>query len=270
MALSDRKVNATSETTAAQPSTVALFVSDVHLQQDLPKTTQAFLHFLQTQAVAARQLYLLGDLFEYWAGDDDRHEPYHQGILTALKALSDQGVELFWIAGNRDFLVGEAFAREIGMQRLPDPSIVTLGGQRIILSHGDAYCTDDHGYQSFRQQVRDPAWQQQFLQQPLATRKQVIQGLRTQSQAAQREKSMDIMDVNPDAIALLFQQSNAAIMIHGHTHRPARHLTQHHGSQRLRYVLPDWEYDNQAMRGGWIALSEDGALHRYGWDGREI
>ncbi len=220
--------------------------------------------------MSARQLYLLGDLFEYWAGDDDRHDPYHQSILAALKTLSDQGVELFWIAGNRDFLVGEAFAKQVGMQRLPDPCIVTLDGQRIILSHGDAYCTDDHGYQEFRQQVRDPAWQQHFLQQPLAARKQVIQGLRTQSQAAQRQKSMEIMDVNPDAIALLFRQSDAAIMIHGHTHRPARHLTQQDDSQQLRYVLPDWEYDSQPLRGGWISLTDDGTLHRHGWDGREI
>lgn len=254
----------------AQPTTVALFVSDVHLQQELPKTTQAFLRFLKEQAATTRQLYLLGDLFEYWAGDDDRHDPYHQKILKALKALTDQGVELFWIAGNRDFLVGESLANEVGMQRLPDPCVINLCGQRIILSHGDAYCTDDHAYQAFRRQVRDPAWQQTFLQQSLVARTQVIQGLRMQSQAAQREKSMDIMDVNPAAIDRLFAHSDAALMIHGHTHRPARHLTHQDGRLQVRYVLPDWEHDSQPVRGGWIALDEDGRLHRHDWDGREI
>lgn len=255
---------------AAQPQTVALFVSDVHLQAGLPKTTQAFLDFLQQHASRARQLYLLGDLFEYWAGDDDRHDPFHQTIVHALRAVSEAGVELFWIAGNRDFLVGDELAEAVGMQRLPDPCTRTLCGQRIILSHGDAYCTDDHAYQAFRQQVREPSWQQGFLQQSLAARKQVIQGLRTQSQAAQREKSMDIMDVNPDAIAHLFGQCEARLMIHGHTHRPACHLTHQDGVQQVRHVLPDWEFDSPSVRGGWIALTADGVLRRHDWDGREI
>jgi UDP-2,3-diacylglucosamine hydrolase len=250
----------------AQP-TVALFVSDLHLQASLPATTAAFLAFLQTHAARTEQLYLLGDIFEYWAGDDDLVTPYNQQIADALKALQAQGVALFWIAGNRDFLVGEAFAAAAGLSLLPDPHVITAAGRSIALAHGDAQCTDDVAYMAFRAQVRQPAYQQQFLAMPLAQRKAIIEGMRKNSQQSNQDKSMEIMDVNADAIDALFAQTGVATLIHGHTHRPALHRLD---GERLRYVLPDWEYDVAPPRGGWISLTADGVLHRFDATGAEI
>jgi UDP-2,3-diacylglucosamine hydrolase len=252
---------------AAQAEPVALFVSDLHLQASLPRTTQAFLAFLRDRAGNAQQLYVLGDLFEYWAGDDDIVTPYNQQIVDALRRVSDAGVALFWIAGNRDFLIGDGFARATGATILPDPTVTTIAGQSLVLAHGDAQCTDDIAYMAFRAQVRDPTWQRDFLARPLAERKQIIEGLRSESRAAQRGKSYDIMDVNAAAIAALFQAAGTALMIHGHTHRPARHQS---SDNRVRYVLPDWDCDADVPRGGWIAIHADGAIKRQDVDGAEL
>jgi len=243
----------------AQPQTVALFISDLHLQPASPATTTLFLRFLEHHARHARQLYLLGDLFEYWAGDDDIETPYLRRIVDALRATSDAGVEILWIAGNRDFLAGDDFARAAGLACLPDPYVAEIAGKRIVLAHGDAQCTDDRDYQAFRGQVRNPQWQQTFLAQPLAQRKAIIESMRQGSREAQLGKTMEIMDVNPDAIAALFDQTRTTLMIHGHTHRPAVHL--HDG--RVRYVLPDWDGDVSPPRGGWLALDTSGAIHRH-------
>ena len=239
---------------------LALFISDLHLQESHPRTAEAFFRFLAERATLARQLYLLGDIFEYWAGDDDLAEPFHQRVVQALRALADGGVEIFWIAGNRDFLVGEGFARAAGLTLLAEPHVMTAGGTRIALVHGDAECTADIKYMAFRAQVRDPAWQQQFLGLPLAQRKQIIAGLREGSREAHATKSYEIMDVAPDAIDALFDATGADVVIHGHTHRPKLHR---HGRRR-RFVLPDWELDAEPQRGGWIALSEDGELSVHG------
>lgn len=249
--------------TAARPDMVALFVSDLHLQPSSPSTLSLFIDFLAQQASRARQLYLLGDLFEYWAGDDDIDTPFVRSIVDALAALSASGVALFWIAGNRDFLVGDAFAEAAGLTLLPDPYAANIAGRQIILIHGDAQCTDDVDYQAFRTQVRSRQWQQAFLAQPLAQRKAVIEGLRSGSREAQMGKSMHIMDVNLDAIDALFAQSGAALMIHGHTHRPGKH---HHGAN-VRLVLPDWDGDSQPPRGGWLGIDASGAIHRFGLSG---
>ena len=243
----------------ARPETIALFVSDLHLQDSSPATTSLFLNFLERHAVHARQLYLLGDLFEYWAGDDDIDTPYIRRIVDALHATGSAGVQLFWMAGNRDFLVGEVFARAVGMVRLTDPHVTQVAGIRMALAHGDAQCTDDQDYQAFRAQVRSPQWQQVFLARPLDERKAIIDSMRAGSRDAQREKSMDIMDVNQGAIDALFAGTGAGVLIHGHTHRPALH---YHG-QLLRYVLPDWDGDTVPPRGGWIAVDAEGAIHRY-------
>ncbi|MFM7659072.1 MAG: UDP-2,3-diacylglucosamine diphosphatase, partial [Burkholderiaceae bacterium] len=152
-----------STTTKAQPDTVALFVSDLHLSAQTPLTTAVFIDFLVQHAQHTRQLYLLGDIFEYWAGDDDMDDIFNHTMINALKSVSDQGVKVYWIAGNRDFLVGEAFAEASGLTRLPDPCVVEIAGVRILLTHGDAYCTDDADYMQFRSQVRDAKWQQCFL-----------------------------------------------------------------------------------------------------------
>jgi UDP-2,3-diacylglucosamine hydrolase len=251
----------------AQPEPVALFISDLHLQASLPATTQAFFDFLTQQAMHTQALYLLGDIFEYWAGDDDLETPFNASIAAAIHAVAASGVAVFWIAGNRDFLVGEGFAKAAGLTILPDPTVITIGGTRITIAHGDAQCTDDVAYMAFRAQVRNPAYQQQFLAMPLAQRKAIIAGVRENSQAANKDKSYAIMDVNADAIAQLFATTASETIIHGHTHRPALHALE--GGKR-RFVLPDWEYDVTPARGGWMSATADGVLHRYDANGQEI
>ncbi len=240
----------------AQPATVALFVSDIHLSPQMPKTAAAFFRFLDEHAAQARQLYLLGDVFEYWAGDDDLDDPFNREVVAALHHLSERGVALFWIAGNRDFLAADGFARATGLTLLPDPYVAEIAGQRLLLLHGDAQCTDDSGYMAFRAQVRQPEWQRAFLARPLAERKAIIAGMREGSRDAQRGKAMAIMDVNPQAIAQLFAEHRVSLMIHGHTHRPAVHRT----DAGVRHVLTDWDCDGPAQRGGWLALRADGNL----------
>jgi UDP-2,3-diacylglucosamine hydrolase len=242
---------------------VALFISDLHLQESHPHTADAFFRFLEAHAAHADQLYLLGDIFEYWAGDDDLDAPFHARVIQALRTLSDAGVELFWMAGNRDFLAGTGFAQAAGLQLLAEPHVATIGGQRIALVHGDAECTLDTTYMEFRAMVRDPGWQAQFLAMPLAQRKAIIAGLREGSREAHTTKTDDIMDVTPGAIEAVFAATGADVLIHGHTHRPALHL---HGDKR-RYVLPDWELDAQPARGGWIAVDDHGVVSRHCIDG---
>jgi UDP-2,3-diacylglucosamine hydrolase len=253
----------------AQSETVALFVSDVHLHASLPKTTQAFIDFLQNRAKDTQRLYLLGDLFEYWAGDDDLETPYHRQIADAIRAVSDAGVAVYWIAGNRDFLVGQTFAQTAGLALLPDPHAEEIAGQRVVLIHGDAQCTDDHAYMAFRAQVRQSEWQAKFLSQSLAQRKAIIEGMRSGSREAQRSKSYEIMDVNPAAIISLFDTMDAAVMIHGHTHRPATHIYESEEKTRVRHVLPDWDCDGESPRGGWLAMDANGDVRRFGFNGSE-
>lgn len=248
------------------PRTLALFISDLHLQPSHPRNAEAFHRFLAERATGSQALYLLGDLFEYWAGDDDLDAPFHQSIIKALRAVSDAGVAVYWIAGNRDFLVGQAFADAAGLTLLPEPHVVDIGGQRITLVHGDAECTADTKYMEFRAQVRNPAWQQQFLAMPLAQRKAIIAGLREGSREAQGAKSYEIMDVTPDAVTDLFERTGSDTIIHGHTHRPALHQQ----GNRRRFVLPDWEVDAAPPRGGWISIDSDGAITRHGVHGEII
>lgn len=244
----------------AQPGPVALFVSDIHLQASMPRTAAAFLDFLHRRATKAQCLYLLGDVFEYWAGDDDIASPFNQQIVQALRKVSEAGVALFWIPGNRDFLAGEKFAAASGASLLQEPYAALVAGRRIVLAHGDAQCTDDHAYMAFRAQVRQPEWQQSFLAMPLEKRKEIIAGLRDDSREAQKTKPCNIMDVNRAAILSLFDASGADTMIHGHTHRPGYHAYEEGQKHYLRYVLPDWDCDTQPPRGGWIAITTDGAI----------
>jgi UDP-2,3-diacylglucosamine hydrolase len=244
----------------------ALFISDLHLQEAHPRTAEAFFRFLAERAVAAERLYLLGDIFEYWAGDDDLAEPFHQRVIQAIRAVSDGGVAVYWLAGNRDFLVGQDFARAAGLRLLEEPHVIEAGGRRIALVHGDAQCTLDLKYMAFRAQVRDPAWQRQFLGMPLAQRKAIIAGLREGSREAHTTKSYEIMDVTPEAVQQVFAETGADVLIHGHTHRPALH----DADGKLRYVLPDWELDAQPPRGGWISLDQDGKLTRHDLDGTAL
>jgi UDP-2,3-diacylglucosamine hydrolase len=252
---------ATPHSLPARP--VALFISDLHLQESHPRTADAFFRFLAQHAAAARELYLLGDLFEYWAGDDDLVSPFHQTIIHAIRAVADSGVTIYWIAGNRDFLVGQGFADAAGLTLLAEPHVVIIGERRIALVHGDAQCTADAGYMAFRAQVRNPAWQQQFLAMPLAQRKAIIAGLREGSREAHGGKTMDIMDVTAEAIADLHAATATDTIIHGHTHRPALHQS----GARQRFVLPDWELDAEPPRGGWIAVDSRGAITRHALTG---
>ena len=248
------------------PRTLALFISDLHLQPSHPHNAEAFHRFLAERATGSQALYLLGDLFEYWAGDDDLDAPFHQSIIRALRAVSDAGVAVYWIAGNRDFLVGQQFADAAGLTLLAEPHVVDIGGQRVTLVHGDAQCTADTKYMEFRAQVRHPAWQQQFLAMPLAQRKAIIAGLREGSREAHGSKSYEIMDVTPEAVDDLFARTESDIIIHGHTHRPALHQQ----GARRRYVLPDWEVDAEPPRGGWISIDQDGAITRHHLDGTPL
>ncbi|MBY0573004.1 MAG: UDP-2,3-diacylglucosamine diphosphatase [Undibacterium sp.] len=239
----------------AQAKLLALFVSDIHLSDSLPNTTVAFLDFLKTTARNTERLYLLGDLFEYWAGDDDIDDQYNHHIVSALRELHQCGVQLFWMAGNRDFLVGKRFANETGAQILSDPHPLELAGKSLLLSHGDSLCTDDTNYIAFRAMVRQENWQTQFLSKPLTERKAIINHMRLASKEDQRSKSMEIMDVNQGAVNRLFETSQAKILIHGHTHRTALHQE----FLGLRYVLPDWDCEQKEhWRGGYLSLHQDG------------
>lgn len=246
--------------------TLALFVSDLHLQPSHPATSAAFFAFLKDRAMASRSLYLLGDIFEYWAGDDDLDTLHPQLVASAIREVSDAGVKVYWIAGNRDFLVNRGFAEAAGLTLLDEPYVTEIGGHKIALVHGDAQCTDDVKYMQFRAMVRQPQWQQQFLSMPLSKRKEIIAGLREGSREAQSGKSYEIMDVTPQAIDELFASTGAGIIIHGHTHRPAVHQY----GERKRYVLPDWDLDTEPARGGWIAIHDDGAIVRHGVDGQVL
>ncbi|WP_373991674.1 UDP-2,3-diacylglucosamine diphosphatase [Duganella sp. BuS-21] len=244
----------------------ALFISDLHLQPAHPATSKAFFDFLERHARHAQQLYLLGDLFEYWAGDDDITDPFHQQVVAALRAVSEAGVVIYWIAGNRDFLVGARFAEITNAILLPETWVAEIGGHQVVVLHGDAQCTQDTQYMEFRAMVRQPAWQAQFTAMPLAQRKAIIAGLRADSRKEQSGKSYEIMDVTPQAIADVFAETGAEVMIHGHTHRPALHRV----DDKLRYVLPDWEPEAAPPRGGWIAIAADGAITRHDLNGAVI
>lgn len=231
-----------------------LFISDLHLCATRPHITTAFLSFLQSIATQAQTLYILGDLFEYWAGDDDIEDTFHQQIINAFRALATSGVAIFLMHGNRDFLITQTFCNAAGVSLIEDPSIIELHGKRILLSHGDDLCTDDVTYQAFRLQVRDKQWQAQFLSQPLEARKEQIASIRNRSEQEKSRKSAMIMDVNADAVSALLERYNYPdILIHGHTHRPNKHTIQIAGHRTVRWVLGDW-YE----QGSYLAYNEQG------------
>lgn len=216
-----------------------LFISDLHLCDERPETIRAFLAFLRTTAPQANALYILGDLFEYWAGDDD-DSPLGRLVAEQLGSLSENGTRVYFLAGNRDFLLGRRFAERAGLKLLVDPTLIEIDGSRILLSHGDELCTDDISYQTYRKEVRAPAWCQGFLDKPLAERKQFIEQVRQKSEIAKSGKRPEIMDVNPDAVAALLRGHDFPTLIHGHTHRPARHVHIVDDKHCERWVLADW------------------------------
>jgi UDP-2,3-diacylglucosamine hydrolase len=232
----------------------SLFISDLHLCESRPQITQAFIQFLKTTAKHAEALYILGDLFEYWPGDDAIGMGKHAEIIHALKKLASQNVRLYFMHGNRDFLIGRDFADAAGIMILPDPSLVTLYGKPLLLSHGDALCTDDLAYQKFRNEVRTPAWKAHFLNQPLESRVATIEQLRTKSEHEKSVKSMAIMDVNDTAVERLLEEFQyPPLFIHGHTHRPGKHIYKIKEHLCERWVLGDW-YE----QGSYLKLDKNG------------
>ncbi|HEY5993021.1 MAG TPA: UDP-2,3-diacylglucosamine diphosphatase [Gallionellaceae bacterium] len=224
-----------------------LFISDLHLSAYQPQIAQQFVRFIEQTAAQAEALYILGDLFEAWPGDDDLEDPFHGGIVQALNNLSSGGTRIWLMHGNRDLLMGPGMERACGATLLPDPTLIDLYGQPTLISHGDQLCTDDQAYQAYRKQVHDPAWQRQFLAQPLAARKAFIAQLRARSQDEKQEKSSEIMDVNSAAVLGLLREHHYPNLIHGHTHRPGHHVLHVDGSTCERWVLGDWETRANAL-----------------------
>jgi UDP-2,3-diacylglucosamine hydrolase len=219
---------------------VDLFISDLHLSGERPETVRMFLTFLEQQATKASHLYILGDLFDVWIGDDDCEAPIPQ-VIAALRSLTSAGTRLGVMHGNRDFLLGEAFLQATGAEPLDDPHRLMLGGVPTLLMHGDLLCTDDMAYLTFRRQVRDPAFQQQFLSLPLQARRRQAREYREMSGEANSMKPEAIMDVNPEAVTDALRRHDAVRLIHGHTHRPGDHNLLIDGQRADRHVLGDWQ-----------------------------
>jgi UDP-2,3-diacylglucosamine hydrolase len=226
----------------------SIFISDCHLCESRPAVIDAFVGFLAHTVANADALYILGDLFEYWAGDDAISHGVHSPIINALHQLSLQGVCLFVMHGNRDFLLGHGFVEATNATLLADPTIVSLYGQATLLSHGDILCTDDTDYQRFRAEVRNEAWQSQFLNQPLSVRIAYIESVRQQSAQEKSIKSMDIMDVNQSAVSQLLASYDYPTLIHGHTHRPMQHHHRIDDHVCDRWVLGDWYEQGSYLR----------------------
>lgn len=224
-----------------------LFIADLHLCPEEPAITAGFLHFLTAQAMTADALYILGDLFESWIGDDD-NQPLHHQIAQGIKQVTDTGIPCYFIHGNRDFLVGQRFARQCGMTLLPERQVLDLYGRRILIMHGDTLCTDDHGYQAFRRKVHNPLIQKLFLCLPLALRRRIAAKMRAGSKAANTQKSAAIMDVNPQAVSDTFREFKVQWLIHGHTHRPAIHTLTANEMPAFRCVLGAWHHEGSMIQ----------------------
>ena len=240
-----------------------LLISDLHLHPGAPEITEGFLRWLEERACGSDALYILGDFFEAWIGDDlldlagadpSGNADLAARIARALKRLAEDGTEIILMHGNRDFLLGERFAREAGATLLEDPSVVQLGGKPVLLMHGDSLCTRDEAYQAFRAQARHPLWQQQVLSMPIDQRVALASQLRAQSGEANSNKAEDIMDVTPEEVVKVMAEHGVTTLIHGHTHRPAVHELEVDGQPAQRIVLGDWQPNE-----GWeIVVSGDG------------
>lgn len=224
-----------------------LFISDLHLDDRRPETTKLFLTFLQDEAVDADALYILGDLFEFWLGDDVPSQ-CSLDVAGALKQVSHNGVPCYFMHGNRDFLLQQAYAGQAGLALLPQEHVIDLYGERVLLMHGDSLCTDDVTYQQFRSMVRNPAWQQDFLARSPQERLEIALQARDASAAHKGSVDMNIMDVNPGEVLAAFERHGVLRMIHGHTHRPATHDLEIKGQPAQRIVLGDWYTQGSVLR----------------------
>jgi len=224
-----------------------LFIADLHLHTEEPAITAGFLRFLRGEARSADALYILGDLFEAWIGDDSP-EPLNREIAKEIKALVDSGVPCFFIHGNRDFLLGKRFARESGMTLLPEEKCLDLYGRKVLIMHGDTLCTDDTGYLAFRAKVHQPWLQTLFLALPLFIRRRIAAKMRDDSKNANSHKSMEIMDVNAHAVVEVMEKHQVQWLIHGHTHRPAVHELTANGNPAFRVVLGAWHSEGSMVK----------------------
>ncbi|WP_330927320.1 UDP-2,3-diacylglucosamine diphosphatase [Candidatus Sororendozoicomonas aggregata] len=232
----------------------ALMISDLHLTPSRPGIARAFLSFLAHTAPEAQQLYILGDFFEYWVGDDAM-EPFHEDIASALKNYREAGHDIYFMPGNRDFALGRTFLKKAGMTWLNDPSLVTLNGETVLLMHGDSLCTGDPHYLRYRRIIRNPLVINILRMTPLGYRKNLGRKIRENSQRAKQTKSPAIMDVTPGEVVKVMGKHQVVTMIHGHTHRPAIHdLTLTNGQGAKRYVLGDWEEK------GWFIRADNNRL----------
>ncbi|GAB3106610.1 UDP-2,3-diacylglucosamine diphosphatase [Aestuariicella hydrocarbonica] len=234
-----------------------LFISDLHLDASRPDITGAFERFMTQIAPSADALYILGDFFEAWIGDDDRND-FNQHIVNLLKRYTDSGKSLFLMVGNRDFLLGEEFARQCGATLLDDPTRIDLYGTATLLMHGDSLCTKDEEYMAFRLQARSTQWQQQLLAQPIEARRALARQLREQSKSMTSLKAEDIMDVTASEVLREMEDHRVTRMIHGHTHRPDRHSIKLTGSEGERIVLGDW-HDHL----WWLEAEPSGSLQQH-------
>jgi len=226
---------------------VILLISDLHLEQERPDISRAFLHFLESRASEAEALYILGDFFEVWIGDD-AISPFQRTIAQALRQLSDSGTRIYLMHGNRDFMIGQAFCREAGCSLLHDPSLVELGGEKVLLMHGDSLCTRDEAYMRLRRWLRNPLALFILRNLPLAARRKLARKLRTESREQTRMKASDIVDVTPAEVPRIMAAHGVRTLIHGHTHRPAVHQLEVAGQPARRIVLGDWDSQGWALQ----------------------
>lgn len=220
--------------------TTSLFISDLHLDPGRPEGIQLFDDFIRQKAVDADQIFILGDLFEYWLGDDASEHSGYQSIAESLASLAGKKTKVYFMHGNRDFLVGKDFASSIGGWLLPDPSVFKLGKMDVLLMHGDSLCTDDVAHQEFRAQTRNKIWQQNILSRSIAEREELARQLRMNSVKGNAEKPESIMDVNQDAVESVMKDNKVSLLIHGHTHRMAMHKFKLSDKTAHRIVLGDW------------------------------
>lgn len=225
----------------------ALFISDLHIDASRPAVTRQFLDFLAGEPARADALYILGDLFESWVGDDAA-DAAQTAVIGGLRSLTARGVPCFVMHGNRDFLLAQQFCRMSGAQMLPDPLIATLYGVEVLLMHGDALCTDDHAYQRLRATVREADWQRRFLALPVASRRALAGAARAGSQAHTAAVEYAITDVNEDSVAAALRTAGTTMLLHGHTHRPAMHRIEVDGRSCTRIVLGDWYEQGSVLR----------------------
>lgn len=240
--------------------TSTYFISDLHLSPDLPRVTQGFFSLLK-HIQGADALYVLGDFFEVWIGDDNLDD-YNNSVISALRTLSDAGTNLFFLHGNRDFLLGQDFATACGATLLPEQQLLSLYGESLLIMHGDQLCTRDEKFMAFRTQSRDPAWQQMMLEKPLGQRLMIAAMWRAQSKSMNSNKAENIMDVTEEDVMRALKENDTATLLHGHTHRPQIHALTLQDKPARRIVLGDWrETSGEAV----IGVADDTGLHLETW-----